>query len=296
MPTYSGKDIMDISKARIRGLPRSVGKAISSANLIFSEFGPKEGTKKLFAIAFKDVNYRQYDFREELLSARRGIDQINNYSDSKVTNLDSYFQMEGLAPRLSAAEALQKFFVGYGSDKGNSLSLPLLYTSIIERISSKSESITLLEIGLGTNNVDVESNMGVSGKPGASIRSFREFLRPPDRVIGADVDARVLFQSPGLETYFVDQLNRDSLLNLGSQVGEVDLIIDDGLHILESNVNTVLTLFSYLKVGGYMVVEDISDLPENLMAWQALSLKFNSSKVKSNVVRIENSVLFILQR
>ena len=31
---------------------------------------------------------------------------------------------------------------------------------------------SLFEIGLGTNNIKVRSNMGLDGKPGASIKSF----------------------------------------------------------------------------------------------------------------------------
>ena len=287
---------MEFSKARIHGLPKSISKAILRSNQSFREFGLVEGLKKLSVIAFNDVSYRQHDFRKELLSSRNGIDQVNNFLPNRTVNLEFYLQHEVLTSDGFSVESLRNYFVSHGSDKGNSISLPLLYASIINNISSKSEPITLLEIGLGTNNVDVDSNMGVSGTPGASIRAFRNFLSPMDRVIGADVDTRVLFQSPGLETYFVDQLNKDTLTHLASQVGDIDLVIDDGLHNLEANINTVLSFISYIKVGGFIVVEDISDLPENRMAWQALSLKLESLNVKSKLVRTDSSIVFVIRK
>jgi hypothetical protein len=287
---------VEVSKARIHGLPKSISKAITRSNQIFREFGLLEGTKKLFIIAFKDVSYRQHDFREELLSTRNGINQINDFLPTKIVNLEFYLQHEDLNSDYSTAESLRDNFVSHGSDKGNSISLPILYASILNSISSKSEAITLLEIGLGTNNVDIDSNMGVSGTPGASIRAFRSFLGPKYRVIGADIDTRILFQGPGLETYFVNQLKIDTLAYLAGQVGAIDLLIDDGLHSLEANVNTVLSFISYIKLGGFIVVEDISDLPENLMAWQALSLKLQSLNVKSSLVRTVSSLVFVIRK
>ena len=287
---------MEFSKARFRGLPKSVSRAIVRSNQSFREFGIVEGLKKLSVIAFKDVSYHQHDFRKELISSRNGIDCINHFLANKIVNLESYLQHEALASDPATVESLRNQFAMHGSDKGNTISLPLLYASIIKSISSKSQPITLLEIGLGTNNVDVDSNMGVSGTPGASIRAFRNFLHPTDRVIGADVDTRILFQSAGLETYFVDQLNRGTLIHLASQVGDIDLVIDDGLHNLEANANTVLSFLPHLKIGGFIVVEDISDLPENLMAWQALSLKLESLNVKSRLVSTENSMVFVIRK
>jgi hypothetical protein len=285
-----------LSNARIKGLPKSLSKAILRSNQIFEEFGIRVGIRKLFTIAFLDVSYRQHDFQREMLSTRNGISLVNDFLATEVVDLKSYLLLESLTSDTSRVESLRDFFAKNGSDKGNSISLPLLYASIIESITKKPDPITLLEIGLGTNNVDVDSNMGVSGTPGASLRAFRNFLRPLDRVIGADVDSRVLFQSPGLETYFVDQLNRNTLLQLANQVGCLDLVIDDGLHNLEANANTVISFLSKMNSGGFMVVEDISDLPENIMAWQALSVKLHSLNLKSSLVHTESSMVFVIRK
>jgi hypothetical protein len=285
---------MVISRARIRSLPKSLKRAISSSVGIYKEFGFNEARRKIFVLAFKDVNFRQYDFEGELLSIRRGISDVEAFVNEQIPELDTFFKIENLLVNTDLGHTLQGYFQKYGSDKGNSSSLPLLYASILGSVMGQSSEISLLEIGLGTNNVDVESNMGVSGKPGASVRAFRDFLRPQDKVVGADVDVRILFQSPGIETYFVDQLSQASLVQLGNQVGNLDLIIDDGLHILESNVNTVLSLLGNLKRNGYMIVEDISNLPENLISWKVLAKRLNEMTFRASLVRLDKYTLFVI--
>ena len=45
----------------------------------------------------------------------------------------------------------------------------------------------LIECGLGTNNINFKSSMGINGKPGASLRMWRDFF-PSARIIGVDID------------------------------------------------------------------------------------------------------------
>ena len=60
----------------------------------------------------------------------------------------------------------------HGSDKvGRTI------TRLCIRLSSKgrwNQPLRVLELGLGSNNPDVPSNMGVFGVPGASHRGWRE--------------------------------------------------------------------------------------------------------------------------
>ena len=72
--------------------------------------------------------------------------------------------------------------------------------------------MNILEIGLGTNNVDVVSNMGRDGIPGASLRAFRDYLIN-SKIYGADIDKSILFSEERIETYFVDQTNDTSFEN-----------------------------------------------------------------------------------
>ena len=71
----------------------------------------------------------------------------------------------------------------------------------------------ILEVGIGTNMLDMPSTMGVTGIPGASLRAWREIF-PAATVVGADVDKRILFQDDGIETYYVDQTDSETVAAL----------------------------------------------------------------------------------
>ena len=79
-------------------------------------------------------------------------------------------------------------------------------------LTPREEISNLLEIGLGSNNTDLVSSMGKEGKPGASLRAFRDFCINAE-VIGADIDKRILFKEDRIKTFYVDQTNNSSLDN-----------------------------------------------------------------------------------
>jgi hypothetical protein len=107
-------------------------------------------------------------------------------------------------------EALKALFDHHGSDKANSHNYHILYSSILGD-GEKIENI--FEIGLGTNNSDVVSNMGSGGKPGASLRAFRDYC-PNANIYGADIDSRILFSEERIRTFYLDQTRLDSFQNL----------------------------------------------------------------------------------
>lgn len=127
----------------------------------------------------------------------------------------------------------------------------------------------MLEIGLGTNHEDVVSNMSSAGSPGASLRAFRDYL-PAAQIFGADIDRRVLFEEERIRTFFVDQTSQKSVDHLASQLpGGLDLVIDDGLHSPDANMNVVSLAREVLRPGGWVVVEDIAE--SALPFWRVVS-------------------------
>jgi hypothetical protein len=119
-------------------------------------------------------------------------------------------------------------------------------------------SLRFLEIGLGTPNIDVPSNMGPGGRPGASLRAFRDWA-PNAVVVGADVDDRVLFSEERITTYFVDQTAPDTLKSLGMRFAResFDVLIDDGLHTPEANLKFLEFALPLMKPEGAIVIEDV---------------------------------------
>lgn len=157
-----------------------------------------------------------------------------------------------------AIKQLGGLFNAHGSDKAQGHDYHRIYAPLLGPI--RNDPLNILEIGLGTNNIDVQSNMGKDGRPGASLRAFRDWL-PNARIYGADIDERILFSEERIMTYHVDQTNRLSLRGLAARFEphSFDLIIDDGLHTPEANINTVNFALGLLKDNGVLVVEDIGE-------------------------------------
>jgi hypothetical protein len=190
----------------------------------------------------------------------------------------------------AAADQLKVLCDRHGSDKASQHDYHLLYGPIL----AQRDSVTsLLEVGLGTNNTDVISNMGVDGKPGASLRAFRDFL-PRAQIYGADVDRRILFSDERITTFFVDQTDPRSFDAIADAVGDnFDLIIDDGLHSPNANLATLLFGFERLKIGGWLVIEDIT--PAAVPLWQAI-VAMMPDQCDSHVVAAKGAFLFSMRR
>ena len=117
----------------------------------------------------------------------------------------------------------------------------------------------VFECGLGTNNPNLPSSMGISGKPGASLRVWRDYF-PNSMVYGADIDRDVLFEEERIKTYFIDQLVPASIESYWDLVGitDFDLMVDDGLHTFEAGVTLFLNSVSRLASNGIYVIEDVT--------------------------------------
>ena len=150
-----------------------------------------------------------------------------------------------------------------------------------------------MEVGIGTNNEDVASNMGCFGRPGSSLRAFRDAL-PGARIYGADVDPRILFREERIETFLVDQTNLASFDELGRSIeGELDLVIDDGLHAPNANLATLIFGLPRLKPGGWLVVEDIK--PIAVPFWQVVAA-FLPERYRPCIVSSDRDILFVVER
>lgn len=164
-----------------------------------------------------------------------------------------------------AVASLQRRFDHFGSDKAGRHDYHYVYSAICADIG---EPLALLEIGLGTNNTDVPSNMGKSGRPGASLRAFRDEF-PSCQVYGADVDRRILFAEERIETFFVDQRETSTVRALADRLPTLDLVIDDGLHSPSANLAVLNMALGKVRPGGWIVIEDIR--PSIRPLWQAVA-------------------------
>ncbi len=164
---------------------------------------------------------------------------------------------------------LNKLCDEYGTDKGESKkdNHPYEWDShnyadlyeMLFRCRRKNVQL-LIECGLGTNNINLKASMGINGKPGASLRMWRDFF-PSARIIGVDIDKEILFKEERIETFFCDQLKKKSIENFAKESNllknSADIIVDDGLHTFKSGVSFFEGMIKFLNEDGIYLIEDV---------------------------------------
>ena len=189
------------------------------------------------------------------------IYNIKNFSKSASNLFNSKVSIENLNTLSKSNERkLGDLFNKYGSDKRTHE-----YDYLYEMIIGSFDKIELLvEIGIGSNNKEIISNMSEYGKPGASLRAFRDFLSDAN-IVGLEYDKNVLFEENNIKTFFYDQNSNESVEKFSEiYKDKVDILIDDGLHSIVANINSIYLAESILKKDGYLIIEDISQSSINL--------------------------------
>jgi hypothetical protein len=134
------------------------------------------------------------------------------------------------------------------------------YTNVYYNLFNhcKNEIKLIFECGIGTNNPNINSNMTSRGKPGASLRVWRDYFTN-SLIYGADIDKNILFEEDRIKTFYVDQLNEFSIKEMWSNINKnnFDIILDDGLHTFEAGITMFLNSFDKLRKNGIYIIEDV---------------------------------------
>ena len=174
------------------------------------------------------------------------------------------------------------------------------YYSIFKDLCDK--KLRVFELGLGTNNVRIPSNMGRFGRPGASLYGWAEFFPNAD-IFGADIDKDILFSTNRIKTFFCDQTKPEIIENMWKQPelqDNFDIIVEDGLHEFEANVCFFENSIHKLNPGGYYIIEDLLNDTENLFIhkiteWESqyTDCTFTLLKIPSMRNQVDNTLLVI---
>jgi hypothetical protein len=162
---------------------------------------------------------------------------------------------------------LADLFDKYGSDKGSNTQPPHvfdwvpnayadLYSFLFDSIRNQTKLI--FECGIGTNNPKLTSSMGERGKPGASLRAWKEYF-PNAEIYGADIDTTIQFKEKRITTGFIDQLDPTSIRKFFEthNLRGINIAIDDGLHTYEAATTLFENVYPLLSKNGIYVIEDI---------------------------------------
>lgn len=243
---------------------------------------------KLFSASSKGSYTQQKSFI--IRSIQSIFPSINSHFPKyKIIDVENFFKKRDY----ESENYLANLFNLNNSDKSITHNYHIVYSNLFK---SKDYVKHLIEIGIGSNNLDTMSNMGINGTPGASLRSFKKFFSNSS-IIGADIDKRILINEESIKSYYVDQLNIDSIKNLFEKNNQkFDLIIDDGLHAILPNINTLLIGIKYLKIGGYIVIEDIHYYHLDFWIFIINSKIICPKTYELNLVKCKVSYVLILKR
>ena len=194
-----------------------------------------------------------------------GLEMIVNLTDIMERNCDNYFTTYY---QKNTSSLLNTLCDKYGSDKGeirpdgHPYAWPShSYADFVERLFGhcRNHIKAVFECGLGTNNPALASSMGINGKPGASLRVWKDYF-PLATIVGVDIDRDMLFEEDRIKTYYCDQTSKESIIEMWSQcpVKEFDLLIDDGLHTFEAGKTLLENSLNKLRSGGIYIIEDVS--------------------------------------
>ena len=182
-------------------------------------------------------------------------------------NFDNSFQRSMRINYLIKENDLAELCDKYGTDKGSNQKYnpndtwpSHTYTDFYNDVFSKNrlDVKNVFECGIGTNNSDVKGFFKLGGKPGASLRVWKEYF-PNAFVYGADIDSRCLVQEERIISHVMDQTDALSIQDYFKYVKceEFDVMLDDGLHEFSAGRILFENAFPYLKLGGLYIIEDV---------------------------------------
>lgn len=151
----------------------------------------------------------------------------------------------------------------YGTDKSPWISETVWghnYTPVYyEKFRDMRNSVKkVLEIGIGTKkSMPPKVRKLKNYVVGASLYMWRDFF-PNATIYGIDVLPECMVKGDRIETFLVDQGNKNQLEDLIKKIGsDIDLVIDDGSHKALHQVFTCVVLKPLLNPEAVYVIEDV---------------------------------------
>jgi len=153
---------------------------------------------------------------------------------------------------------LISLFEKYGGDKIES-GYSKLYASIFSDVKDK--EIKHLEIGLGTLVPDVPSSFFQVPRfypqyqPSNCLRVWRDYFIN-GKIYGIDVQEDCIIEEDRIKTFLGSSTDKEFCdSTFGKET--FDIILDDGLHTAEAQIETFRNFFNRLNDDGYYIIEDI---------------------------------------
>ncbi len=119
------------------------------------------------------------------------------------------------------------------------------YFDIYERHFARfrGREITILEIGVAH---------------GGSLQMWKEYFGPKAKIYGLDINPKCKeFEEENIKIFTGSQSDRKLLREIKSSIPPIDILIDDGGHMMNQQIVTFEELFDHIKEDGVYLAEDL---------------------------------------
>lgn len=98
--------------------------------------------------------------------------------------------------------------------------------------------------------------LGVS--EGGSLQMWKEYFGSNCKIYGVDINPYCKeLEEERVKVFIGDQEDREFLRSLAQEIPRIDILIDDGGHRMQQQINTFEELFPYISTNGVYLCEDM---------------------------------------
>jgi hypothetical protein len=112
----------------------------------------------------------------------------------------------------------------------------------------RKKKLNILEIGIGGYE---DPNEG-----GASLRMWKRYF-PKSKIFGIDIYDKSFHDDSRIKTYKGSQIDEVFLKRIVSEIGRIDIVMDDGSHLNEHVISTFKILFPLISNDAIYAIEDL---------------------------------------
>lgn len=93
---------------------------------------------------------------------------------------------------------------------------------------------------------------------GGSLQMWKQYFGPNCKIFGIDINPECKkLEEEKITIHIGDQGDRNFLKSLHEKIERIDILIDDGGHTMEQQINTFEELFSHIDQNGVYLCEDL---------------------------------------
>lgn len=137
---------------------------------------------------------------------------------------------------------LQKYFE---SNQGNMIDKWMHYFDVYDKYFAqyRGKEIVFVEIGIFQ---------------GGSLQMWKDYFGSKAKIYGIDINPECKkFEDEQITILIGDQSDKVFLEQVKAQIPSIDILLDDGGHTMDQQINTFEVLFDHIKDGGIFLCEDL---------------------------------------